>query len=136
MTNNEEPIPEEEIPDSGFMLPEVWYKRIKWFVSIVLPAFGTMYFALSDALGLPYVTQVLGAITAVSAFLGTIMGFSSRTFTKSEARYDGTMTITGQQNVNGLYSLELKDGPSTLDDKSEVVFKVENQRIPPPAPEA
>ena len=53
------------------------YNILKWVVMVLLPAVGTLYFALGDIWGLPYVEQVLGTITAVTAFLGALIGISS-----------------------------------------------------------
>ena len=53
------------------------YNILKWIVMVLLPAVGTLYFALGDIWGLPYVEQVLGTITAITAFLGALIGISS-----------------------------------------------------------
>lgn len=53
------------------------YDVLKWIAQIVLPAAGTLYFALSQIWGLPYGEQVVGTITAVDAFLGALLGISS-----------------------------------------------------------
>ena len=46
------------------------YDILKFIAQIVLPALGTLYFALSSIWGLPYGEQVVGTITAVGAVLG------------------------------------------------------------------
>lgn len=53
------------------------YDILKYNAQIVLPALGTLYFALSSIWGLSYGEQVVGTITAVDAFLGAILGISS-----------------------------------------------------------
>lgn len=53
------------------------YDRWKFIAQIVLPALGTLYFALSQIWGLPYGEQIVGTITAVDAFLGALLGISS-----------------------------------------------------------
>lgn len=58
------------------------YEVLKWIAQIVLPALGTLYFALSSIWGLPYGEQVVGTITAVDAFLGTLLGLSTVTYNK------------------------------------------------------
>ena len=48
----------------------------------VLPALGTLYFALSQIWGLPYGEQIVGTITAIDAFLGVLLGISSYQYNK------------------------------------------------------
>lgn len=60
------------------------YDILKWIAQIVLPAVGTLYFALSQIWGLPYGEQVVGTITAVDAFLGAILGVSSMNYYRDQ----------------------------------------------------
>ncbi|KAB0577319.1 Dp-1 family holin [Fusobacterium naviforme] len=53
------------------------YDTLKFVAQIVLPALGTLYFALAGIWGLPYGEQIVGTITAVDAFLGAILKISS-----------------------------------------------------------
>lgn len=59
------------------------YDVLKWIAMYLLPAAGTLYFALSGIWGLPYGEEVVGTITAVDTFLGVILGISSATYSKS-----------------------------------------------------
>lgn len=58
------------------------YDRWKFIAQIILPATGTLYFALSQIWGLPYGEQVVGTIVAIDTFLGTILGISSANYKK------------------------------------------------------
>lgn len=58
------------------------YDILKFIAQIVLPALGTLYFALASIWGLPYGEQIVGTITAIDAFLGTILGLSSIGYNK------------------------------------------------------
>lgn len=58
------------------------YDILKYIAQIVLPAIGTLYFALSSIWGLPYGEQIVGTITAVDAFLGALLGLSSNKYYK------------------------------------------------------
>ena len=53
------------------------YDILKYIAQIVLPAIGTLYFALASIWGLPYGEQIVGTITAVDAFLGAILRIST-----------------------------------------------------------
>ena len=62
------------------------YDVLKWIAMYLLPALGTLYFALSGIWGLPYGEQIVGTITAVDTFLGVILGISTAKYNK---RVDG-----------------------------------------------
>ena len=59
------------------------YDVLKWIAQILLPALGTLYFALASIWGLPYAEQVIGTITAIDAFLGVLLGISTYRYNKS-----------------------------------------------------
>lgn len=63
-------------------LPNNIYNVLKWIVVIVLPACGTLYFALAGIWGFPYGEQVVGTITAIEAFLGALIGISTVSYNK------------------------------------------------------
>lgn len=56
------------------------YDFLKWIAQILLPAIGTLYFAIAQIWGLPYAEQIVGTITALDAFLGAILGISTRVY--------------------------------------------------------
>lgn len=58
---------------------DIW----KWIAQLLLPAAGTLYFALAQIWGLPYGEQIVGTITAVDAFLGVILGISTKNYKRS-----------------------------------------------------
>lgn len=59
------------------------YDVLKWIAQILLPAAGTLYFALSKIWGFPYSTEVVGTIAAVDTFLGALLGISTSQYNKS-----------------------------------------------------
>lgn len=58
------------------------YDILKYTAQIVLPAAGTLYFALASIWGLPCGEQVVGTITAVDTFLGAILEISKSSYNK------------------------------------------------------
>ena len=58
------------------------YDILKFIAQIVLPAVGTLYFALAGIWNFPYGEEIVGTITAVDTFLGALLGFSSATYNK------------------------------------------------------
>lgn len=65
------------------------YDILKWVALVVLPAIGTLYFALSSIWGLPYGEQIVGTITAVDTFLGALLGISNIQYKKNEDKEVG-----------------------------------------------
>lgn len=61
------------------------YDILKYIALIVLPALGTLYFALAGIWGLPYGEQVVGTITAIDTFLGALLGLSAYKYNKNES---------------------------------------------------
>ena len=59
------------------------YDTLKWIAQYLLPASGTLYFALAGIWGFPYGEEVVGTITAVDTFLGVLLGISSNTYNKT-----------------------------------------------------
>lgn len=60
------------------------YDILKWIAMYLLPAAGTLYFALSGIWGLPYGEQIVGTITAIDTFIGVILGISTSQYKKAE----------------------------------------------------
>lgn len=60
------------------------YDTLKFIAQIVLPALGTLYFALAGIWGLPYGEQIVGTVTAVDAFLGAVLKISTDAYIKGE----------------------------------------------------
>ena len=64
------------------------YDVLKYIAQIILPALGTLYFALSPIWGLPYGKAIVGTIAAIDAFLGTVLKISSDKFYKRKVIAD------------------------------------------------
>ena len=66
------------------MLKNKTYDILKFICQIVLPALGTLYFALSGIWGFPYGEAVVGTVTAICTCLGTILQISTYKYNQSE----------------------------------------------------
>lgn len=66
------------------ILNDKTYNILKWVALVVLPALGSLYFALAGFWGFPYGEQIVGTITAIDAFLGAILGISTVQYNKKE----------------------------------------------------
>ena len=69
------------------------YDILKFVAQIVLPALGTLYFALAGIWGFPYGEQIVGTIAAIDAFLGAVLRISSDQYYKQGKDVDGTLVI-------------------------------------------
>lgn len=58
------------------------YDVLKWVALYLLPALGTLYFALAGIWGFPFGEEVVGTITALDTFLGVILGISNARYLK------------------------------------------------------
>lgn len=61
------------------------YDTLKIVAEVVLPAIGTLYFALAGIWGLPYGEEIIGTITAVDAFLGAFLEYQRVQYNKKVA---------------------------------------------------
>ena len=66
-------------------LPDKVYDVLKWIAMYLLPALGTLYFALAGIWNFPCGEEVVGTITAIDTFLGVILGISTAQYNKENA---------------------------------------------------
>lgn len=106
------------------------YDFFKYVAQIVLPAIGTLYFALAQIWGLPAADEVVGTIVAVDAFLGVLLGISSARYHGSDQRYDGVMEIAQSESGQKVFHLNLHhDQPEDLINRREIRFKVDPTEV-------
>ena len=67
------------------------YDVLKFICQIVLPAIGTLYFALAGIWGFPYGEQIVGTITAIDTFLGVILGISTIDYNRKNPLYKNVL---------------------------------------------
>ena len=60
------------------------YDILKKVAQYLLPAAGTLYFALAGIWGFPYGEEIVGTITAVDTFLGVLLGVSTSQYNKEK----------------------------------------------------
>lgn len=100
------------------------YDVLKWIAQYLLPASGTLYFALSSIWGLPFGEQVVGTIAALTAFLGVLLGLSTSEYNKKD-RSDGTLEIDTENWDVDKYKLSLTTGLDDIRYKEEITLKVD-----------
>lgn len=60
------------------------YDVLKWIALVVLPAIGTLYFAVAGIWGLPYAQEIVGTITSIDTFMGVMLGISNAQYNKNK----------------------------------------------------
>lgn len=75
------------------------YDILKWVTTIVLPAIGTLYFALAQIWGFPYGEEIVGTITAIVTFFGVILGISTKNH--NEERAEGIVFEDEDTEIDG-----------------------------------
>lgn len=103
------------------------FKQLKWVAQYLLPALGTLYFALSGIWGLPYGEQVVGTFSALTVFLGVVLGISSAQYDKID-RTDGDFVIDTTDPNKDIYRLDLTTGFDVLKDKDQIKLKVNKSK--------
>lgn len=99
------------------------YDPLKFFTQIVLPALGTLYFALAGIWGLPSAEQVVGTVVAIDTFLGVVLQLSTSAYNNSDAKYDGTIDIIEKEDKMS-FTMNLDEDPINIPNMKEVRFRV------------
>lgn len=67
------------------LLNDKIYNALRWVAQYLLPGLATLYFALSEVWGFPYVEQIVGTIVIINTFLGALLGISTHNYNKQKA---------------------------------------------------
>lgn len=100
------------------MFSDKTYNVLKWVAQYLLPASGTLYFALASIWGLPYGEQVIGTITAFDIFLGVILGISTNQYKKLDVASDGHLLIDSSDPNKDIYRLDVGSIDGLADKKT------------------
>lgn len=76
---------------------------LRTLCEIIIPALGTLYFALAKIWHLPYGTEIVGTCAAIATFLGALIGVN-------RANYNAT----DKQESYIIYQKEARDGKDNL----------------------
>lgn len=99
------------------------YDALKYIAQVVLPALGTLYFAIAQTWGLSHANEVVGTIVAVDAFLGVVLHLSSNAYKNTDANFDGTLDVTETEDKKS-FLLNFDTDPHELDQKKTVTLRV------------
>lgn len=109
-----------------FTMPSKVYNFVKYLVLIVLPAVSTLWVIVANAWNWDYMTNVSVTLTAVTAFLGSLVGISSKNFNNSDEKYYGVIEVEATEEGSIIHGQVFNEDPTggTLNDKNEIVMKV------------
>lgn len=110
-------------------IPSKLYDALKWVAMVLLPALATFYFVMAGIWNLPYAGEVVATITATDTLLGAILGISSATYKKSDARFDGTLTVI-KNDPSLINQLEINTSPENLGKQKEMTLRIDHADIP------
>ena len=113
--------------NTGLVLSDAAYTRLKWITLVVLPALGALYFGLSSIWGLPKGDEVVGSLAIVATFLGALLGVSTKAYNNSTAAVDGVVGANGVDPDTGLpvIGMTINKTPDELLSKKTVRLKVD-----------
>lgn len=98
------------------------YNFLKWCVQIVMPAFSSLYFGLTQTFDfLPSAEVVIGTLALLTTFIGVTLGISTKSY---NAISDGELIVSDKPDGTKLFTLELHSDPRDLINKQNVIFKV------------
>lgn len=106
------------------ILSDKAYNAVKWTAQYFLPAAGTLYFALATLWGLPEPEKVIGTITALDIFLGALLGFSKKSYDKSDAKFDGALVVDTADPDKDIYRLEIDAPLIEMNERDAITLKV------------
>lgn len=100
------------------------YNILKNLVTIVLPAFSSLYFGLSSIWAWPDSDKVTGSIALLITFLGVVLKVSSNRYNNLPETYDGDMEVEVDEGGIKTYNLVLYGDPEELQYKDKITFRV------------
>lgn len=108
------------------LLSNAWYDRIKFLALVLLPALGTLYFAIAQIWGLPKAEEVVGTIVALDTFFGLLLKASDSSYRRSDEQYDATIvkTRTGDGQLVYAIQFETREQQLAADGKDGLYLKV------------
>lgn len=118
-------------PTTGFTLSNSAYDKLKFLVTIVLPALAAAYIALSGFWGLPKVEEVAGSITVLATFLGITLGVSSKNYPNDPPAGAPVGDFVTSVNAEGVRTvkLDLDTDPEDFIDQDLITFRLSEKNL-------
>lgn len=109
------------------LLPDSLFNTFRFFVEVILPGVGALYFALAEIWNLPNAAQVVATLSAVAVFLGLFVNYARIKHSEvNENLVDGELVIDLNDPMKDTYSIEIHRPLGELPLQNEVRLKVRN----------
>lgn len=106
------------------LLSDSSYNKLKLTVTTMLPGLSTLYFTLAQIWSFPKAEEVVGTIAAVNVFLGLFLQLASRSYNRSEAKYDGSVEVRSLDDGPTQLEFDLTTKPEDLKKQGSITFKI------------
>lgn len=106
------------------MLGDSAYNFVKKSATIILPALGTLYFALAQIWNLSKAEEVMGSIAAINTFLGVVVQVSKKSYYASGAQYAGEIQVHEDDGGKTTASLVVDGDPADILTRKQATFKI------------
>ena len=113
--------------NNGFTLNPKVYDFLRWLAYVVLPAFATLLAGLGLVLNWGDATSVVGVVTLVDAFLGSLLNKSSKNYIAQNTLGDLVVTQTPDGTADGLKVVSAKEDP-VFKDGGVVMLNVKREQ--------
>lgn len=114
-------------PSRGYLLEDDVYRYFKSINLYVLPWMGVFLYAVSQLFG-PIPLETLATIAGVYFLLGALnsvfLALSSRSYDRSEKKYDGDVIVAMTDEGKKIFHLALNSDPDDLPGKDHILFRV------------
>lgn len=77
------------------------FDLLRTLCEIVIPAIGTLYFALAKIWQLPYGTEIVGTCASIATFLGALIGVNRASYNAYQKEQDYYIMSDGKEDDNG-----------------------------------
>ena len=77
------------------------YDILKWIALVLIPALASLYFGLSKIWGFPLGEEVVGTLTVIDTFLGTLLGISNVKYKNALLDSVDYNELTEEENETG-----------------------------------
>lgn len=113
-------------PTKKSLLSNRTYNALKELSTVVLPAFGALYFALAQIWGFPKGEEVVGSLAVVSTFFGTLLKISTSSYNKSNEKYVGDLIAEPHPNdeTKTILAARLNEPVEKVQSMTEATFRV------------
>lgn len=104
-----------EVPsERDYLLPNKIYDVLKRVNSLLLPAFGALYFGLAGWWGWPNAEAVVATCALLATFCGIVLEVAKASFDNSDAKYGGSVEVVTDEDGKKMVNLLLPENPDAL----------------------